>query len=209
MRLPNKQREAFFSEPAPPGDPAPMKFSEALEQMLGELEGVLSQLTPQVAETLITEIETAPRIFGCAMGRSGFILRGFLMRLMHLGFTVFVVGETITPRIQPGDLLMVMSGSGETAQPREIQRRANVAGARTLALIACPASTIAREAQVVVHIPGTTKLTLSEEPASAQCPGSLFEQATLLFLEAVVLILYQRRTGRDEQQMLSRHTDLE
>jgi 6-phospho-3-hexuloisomerase len=204
MRLPNKQREAFFSEPGPA-----MKFSEALDQMLGELGGVLSRITPQVAETLIKEVEAAPRIFGCAMGRSGFILRGFLMRLMHLGFTVYVVGETITPRIQPGDLLLVMSGSGETAQPREIQRRANAAGARTLALTACPDSTIGREAQVVIHIPGTTKLTLSEEPASAQCPGSLFEQATLLFLEAVVLILYQRRTGRDEQQMLSRHTDLE
>lgn len=186
-----------------------MKFPEALEQMLGELGGVLSQITPDQAETLIKEIQAAPRIFGCATGRSGFILRGFLMRLMHLGCMVFVVGETITPRLQPRDLLLVMSGSGETAQPREIQRRANAVGARTLALTACPDSTIAREAQVVIHIPGTTKLTLAQEPASVQCPGSLFEQASLLFLEAVVLILYQRRLGRDQDEMLSRHTDLE
>jgi 6-phospho-3-hexuloisomerase len=186
-----------------------MKFTEALDQMREELEGLLSLLTPEMAETLIQEVEAAPRVFGCATGRSGFILRGFLMRLMHLGFTVFIVGETITPRVQPGDLLLVMSGSGETAQPREILRRANTVGARTLALTAAPNSTIGREAQTAIIIPGTTKLTLAHEPTSLQCPGSLFEQATFLFLEAVVLLLYQRRLGHDQGEMLSRHTDLE
>ena len=117
-------------------------------------------------------MEAAPRIFGCASGRSGFILRGFLMRLMHLGFTVYFVGETTTPRIRPGDLLMVMSGSGETAQPREMQRRANAVGARTLALTAHPDSTIGREAQVVINIPGTTKLTLNQEPPRCNAPAA-------------------------------------
>lgn len=186
-----------------------LKFTEALDHMHEELGGVLSRLTPEMAETLMREVEAAPRIFGCASGRSGFILRGFLMRLMHLGFTVFFVGETITPRIRPGDLLMVLSGSGETAQPREMQRRANAVGARTLALTTHPESTIGSEAQVRITIPGTTKLTLTQETKSVQCPGSLFEQATFLFLEAVVLILYQRRLSQDQTEVLDRHTDLE
>ena len=141
-----------------------------------ELGGVLAQITPEMAETLITEVEAAPRIFGCASGRSGLVLRGFLMRLMHLGYTVYYVGETTTPRIRPGDLLLVMSGSGETAFPREMQRRANESGARTLALTAHADSIVGREAQVVITIPGTTKLTRTQETASVQCPGSLFEQ---------------------------------
>jgi 6-phospho-3-hexuloisomerase len=174
-----------------------------------ELGAVLARLTSDMAETLIHEVEIAPRIFGCAAGRSGFILRGFLMRLMHLGFTVYFVGETTTPRVRPGDLLMVMSGSGETAQPREMQRRANAAGARTLALTTHPESTIGREAQVTINIPGTTKLTLNQEAKSVQCPGSLFEQASFLFLEAVVLILYQRRLGTSRGDVLDRHADLE
>jgi len=202
--LPRADRGAFFSESA-----AALKFTEALDQMHGELGTVLSQLTPDLAETLIREIQAAPRIFGCATGRSGFILRGFLMRLMHLGFTVYFVGETTTPRVRPGDLLMVMSGSGETAQPREMQRRANAAGARTLALTTHPESTIGQEAQVTINIPGTTKLTLNQEAKSVQCPGSLFEQATFLFLEAVVLILYQRRLGHNQGDVLDRHADLE
>ena len=102
-----------------------------------------------------------------------------------------------------------MSGSGETALPREMQRRANTAGARTLALTTHADSTIGREAQVVITIPGTTKLTRNQETKSVQCPGSLFEQATFLFLEAVVLILYQRRPGHNQGEVLDRHADLE
>jgi 6-phospho-3-hexuloisomerase len=186
-----------------------LKFTQALDHMHEELGGVLARLTADMAETLIKEVEAAPRIFGCAAGRSGFILRGFLMRLMHLGFTVFSVGETITPRVRPGDLLIVMSGSGETAQPREMQRRANEVGACTLALTTHAESTIGREAQVTIPIPGTTKLTLNREATSVQCPGSLFEQATFFFLEAVVLILYERRLGRNRGEILDRHADLE
>ncbi len=202
--LPGQTRGAFLSPTH-----EMLKFSEALDQMHGELGGVLSQITPEMAETLIQEVEAAPRIFGCASGRSGFILRGFLMRLMHLGYNVYFVGETTTPRIRPGDLLVVMSGSGETAFPREMQRRANTVEARTLAFTAHADSTIGREAQVVITIPGTTKLTRTQEAASVQCPGSLFEQATFLFLEAVVLILYQRRAGRGQDEVLDRHADLE
>jgi 6-phospho-3-hexuloisomerase len=202
--LPTNHREAFFSQ-----TPLADHFLEALGQMQAELGGVLSQLTPEMAATLIKEVEAAPRIFGCATGRSGFILRGFLMRLMHLGFQVYFVGETVTPRIRPGDLLLAISGSGETPQTREIQRRANTVGARTLALTTRVDSTIGREAQAAVIIPGTTKLTLSQEPSSVQCPGSLFEQATFIFLEAVVLLLYQRRLGQNRTEVLDRHTDLE
>jgi 6-phospho-3-hexuloisomerase len=204
MCLPSASREAFFSE-------APMSgnLSEALDQMLRELGGLFARLAPELAETLIKEIDRAPRIFGCAVGRSGFILRGFLMRLMHLGLTVYVVGETVTPRLRPDDLLIVLSGSGETAQPREVLRRANTVGARTLTLTACPDSTIGREARVTLHIPGTTKLTLAQEPSSSQCPGSLFEQATFLFLEGVVFILYKQRLDQNHDEMLARHADVE
>ena len=94
--LPNPQRGAVIPEPA-----HGLKFTQALDQMHEELGAVLARLTPDMAETLIQEVETAPRIFGCAAGRSGFILRGFLMRLMHLGFTVYFVGRPLPPGSAP------------------------------------------------------------------------------------------------------------
>ena len=94
--LPNPQRGAVTAEPA-----HGLKFTQALDQMHEELGAVLARLTPDMAETLIQEVEAAPRIFGCAAGRSGFILRGFLMRLMHLGFTVYFVGRPLPPGSAP------------------------------------------------------------------------------------------------------------
>ena len=36
------------------------------------------------------------------------------MRLMQMGYISYVVGETITPALKEGDLLIVASASGET-----------------------------------------------------------------------------------------------
>ena len=38
--------------------------------------------------------QKANRIFIAGAGRSGFCARGFANRMMHLGFTVYFVGET-------------------------------------------------------------------------------------------------------------------
>src|SRR5437773_11387674 len=58
--------------------------------------------------------EKSRRILVLGVGRSGLIGRGFAMRLMHLGFSVYVMGETITPAIGKGDLVIAISGSGKT-----------------------------------------------------------------------------------------------
>lgn len=53
---------------------------------------------------------TAPRIYVAGAGRSGLIAKAFAMRLMHIGMESYVVGETITPAMQNGDLLVVFPG---------------------------------------------------------------------------------------------------
>lgn len=181
----------------------------ALDQIVGEIRPVLGRIDPAAAETLLQDLEKARRIFCFGAGRSGFILRTFCMRLMQLGFIVYYVGETITPRLQTGDILVAISGSGETGHTCGLVRQARSRQARTVALTAHLDSVIGRLADLTVVIPGTTKLTLAQEEDSHQCPGSLFEQAAFLFLEAVVLLLFHRRLGRDREQVLSRNADLE
>ncbi len=187
----------------------PRDLTWALDQIVGEIRPVLGRLAPAEAETFLQTLEGARRIFCFGAGRSGFILRTFCMRLMQLGFTVYYVGETITPRIQPGDVLVTISGSGETGHTCGLVRQAHSRQARTVALTAHRDSAIGRLADLTLVIPGTTKLTLDQEEDSHQCPGSLFEQAAFLFLEAVVLLLFNRRLNRDREQMLARHADLE
>lgn len=182
---------------------------QALHHLLSEVNLVLQRVPAAAAESLIQELNRACRIFGFGAGRSGFVLRSFIMRLMQLGYEVFYVGETTTPRIQPGDLLLVISGSGETPHTVGLVKQAARRQARTVALTAHRHSTLGELAEVTLVIPGTTKLALAEEEDSHQCPGSLFEQAAFLFLEAVVMLLFHRRLGRDKNQVLARHADLE
>ena len=42
-----------------------------------------------------------------------------------------------------------------------------------------------------IHLPGTTKMSRESEPESVQMSGSLFEQASFLLMEAIVLALYE------------------
>ena len=62
-------------------------------------------------------------------GRSGFVGRAFALRLMHLGFNVYVSGETITPALTGDDLVVALSGSGTTTT---VVAQAEVAIARAL-----------------------------------------------------------------------------
>ena len=80
----------------------------------GEIEQALKQLHDKNCDHLIEMILQAKRIFLAGKGRSGLVMQMFAMRLMQMGFTVHVVGETTTPAIENGDILVVGSGSGET-----------------------------------------------------------------------------------------------
>lgn len=86
-----------------------------LTAILAEISQVLSHIPEDDLEITAKRLEQAPRIFVIGEGRSGLMARAFAMRLMHLGAVSYVIGETITPAIAEGDVLVAISGSGRTA----------------------------------------------------------------------------------------------
>jgi 6-phospho-3-hexuloisomerase len=170
---------------------AKLSIQQKLESILEENRRLLQGLSDKTVEDFIQRILDARAIFFCAQGRSGFILRCFCMRLMHLGYRVYFCGETITPAIEPGDLLMVLSGSGETPSTLEAVKVAKRRKAFTFAVVGNIDSRIALLVDSCIHLPGTTKLRRESEPHSLQMAGSLFEQAAFIFLEAIILTLHQ------------------
>ncbi len=86
----------------------------ALEQILAEVAACVRQVPSEDLARAVELMETSPRIFVAGAGRSGLCMRALGMRLMHLGKTVYVVGETTTPSIAAEDLLILGSGSGQT-----------------------------------------------------------------------------------------------
>ena len=97
------------------------------------------------------------RVFVAGAGRSGLVLRMAAMRLMHLGLTVHVAGDTTTPAISERDLLLVASGSGTTAGVVKSAETAVKAGARIAAFTTNAQSPLAGLADALVIIPAAQK----------------------------------------------------
>ena len=186
-----------------------MDFEQAWKTILGEVGTALEKVDPEPVMKLIELIESAKRVFVVGAGRSGLMVRAFAMRLMQMGFDTYVAGETTTPPINEGDLLIVGSGSGETGGPIGTVRVAKHPNVTIVAVTAFPDSTLSKLVEVVITIPAPTPKARKPQPASSLQPmGSLFEQGLLTLLDAVILILMEKRRLTSEE-MFKRHAVLE
>ncbi len=171
-----------------------------------EISDVVGNLDQQQLSTLVEAILAAERVFVCGSGRSLLMMRAFAMRLMHIGVEAYVVGETITPAIADGDLLIAGSGSGQTRVTLATIQAAAARGARTAVITAHGDSDIAGACDLLVVVPAPVTGAVSS--ISRQPPGSLFEQCVLVVADALILTLMER-LGTTIEQMRARHTKLE
>ena len=186
-----------------------MDFEQAWKAILGEVGDALSKVSPDSVMKLIELIESSKRVFVVGAGRSGLMVKTFAMRLMQMGLESYVAGETTTPPINQGDLIVVGSGSGETGGPVSTVQVARHPGVTVVAITAFPHSKLAGLADLVIAIPAPTPKARSPQPATSVQPmGSLFEQGLLTLLDAVILILMHKRQVTSDE-MFKRHTMLE
>ncbi len=181
----------------------------AFSAMLEELASLLAKIDASAVGKLAGAVHSAPNVFTAGAGRSGLLLRCAAMRFMHLGIATHVVGEAVTPALQAGDLLLLLSGSGETGSLLALAGKARTLGARLALVTANTTSTLAGLAELSVIVPAPTpKAAVRDCVASIQPMGSLFEQGAFLLLEAVTLELMRRR-GNTSEGMFARHANLE
>lgn len=173
--------------------------------ILEELERTLSHVQDEEYDRFANDVNSAQRIFTAGKGRSGFIANSFAMRLNQLGKEAFVVGESTTPSIKEHDLFIILSGSGSTEHLRLLADKAKSVGARVVLLTTKPESPIGELAETVIELPAGTK---HDAEGTEQPLGSLFEQASLLFLDSVVLGL-MGTFNIDEETMQQNHANLE
>jgi 6-phospho-3-hexuloisomerase len=180
------------------------------EQILNEVTTCVRQVPEEYLAEAVALVEATPRIFVAGAGRSGLCMKALGMRLMHLGKTTYVVGETTTPGIAESDLLVIGSGSGQTASLLTIASQARQWGAKILLFTTTADSPLGRLAHQRVIIPAPSfRLAEGEcKQVSAQPLGTLFEQALFILCDALILGL-MRRSGADSVQMAGRHANLE
>jgi len=190
-----------------------LRLVEAIRENLSSVdEGEVERLASSLLRTMGDR-----KVFVVGAGRSGLVARAFAMRLMHLGFSVHVIGETTTPRMDPGDLLIAISGSGETLYPVTIAREAKKLGGVVAALTSYPDSTLGRLADVVVRVGGRIMPEATADYESRQIMGihepltplgTLFELSAMVFCDALIAELASR-LGKTEEDIARRHASLE
>jgi 6-phospho-3-hexuloisomerase len=182
---------------------------ELAGKILTELKITLGGLSEAKLKSLVKAILTSQKIFVAGAGRSGLMTKAFAMRLMHMGFTAYVVGEIITPGIRPDDLLIIGSGSGSTESLTVMAEKAKSFGARIALISIIKDSRIGKLADLVITIPAPTpKLNNEHGFTSIQPMGSLFEQSLLLTLDMIIMLLMVE-SNKDSAMMFQRHANLE
>jgi len=173
------------------------------DRILEELETAKSQISQKQICALAKRIEQYDRVFVCGTGRTGLMLKAFAMRLMQMGGCPYVIGETITPAIQPGDLLLAASASGTTGIVCDHVRYAVEHGIDTAVITGCTDSPLTAMTPPDLLICAGHK----NQESGVQPMGSLFEQMLLIALDSVILELVEK-TG-DSNAMRTRHANLE
>lgn len=176
--------------------------------ILEELKSIASDIDRVQVNTLCDRIVAANRIYVVGRGRSGLIVKMFAMRLMHIGLTVYAVDEVVTPAINARDLLIICSGSGETASLKAMVDKAKANGAHVELITANADSYIAHRADDCIVVNGYTPKNTVNLSKSIQPMGSQFEQLMLFILESTIIML-KDRLGVSEEDMMACHANLE
>lgn len=179
-----------------------------LETILAEIHAVTKQVEEESIQKVASLVGEGKRVFLIGEGRSGLMAKSFAMRLMHLGASVFVVSETITPSIEKGDILIAVSGSGKTKSVTWTAEAAKSLGCEVIAVTTNTESPLAANATFVLHVPAATKYRRENEQPSIQPLGSLFDQSIHVLFDTICL-LYSELQQVDHQQAFNKHSNLE
>ena len=172
--------------------------------IIDKIAGILDATDVSYDKQLTTMVDTASRIFITGAGRSALVARFFAMRLMNGGYEVYVVGEIVTPSIKKGDLLIVISGSGETETMIAFAKKAKELGAELVLISSRTSSTLGDMSNKVIPI-GTPEMF---GKVLGMPMGTVFELSTLVFLEATISHIIHEK-GIAEEEMRARHANLE
>ena len=190
----------------------------SIKAILGNIVSAEEFLDEKAIDEFEDIIITSKNVFVTGAGRSGLAAKAFAMRLMHLGVSAYVVGETISPAIHEDDCIIAISGSGETNTIVSAAKKAKNRGSKVLAVTSYPESTLGQLSDCYLLVKGRTNQEVDDENymkrqiygnyTSLTPLGTAFELTTLVFLDAIVSELMEKMQ-QTESDLKSRHTVLE
>lgn len=166
---------------------------ERISQILEESEG------PGLSE-VVGLIVKAPQVFTYGAGRSSLVARAFAMRLVQLGLRAYFIGDSTTPIVKEGDLVFIVSHTGETMSAVQTVNICRRVGAAVVSITGRKPSKLTHASNITLLL-GVDR---DKETAKYAPLGTVFEDAALIFLDGLVAELMDR-LGQTEADMRARH----
>lgn len=180
----------------------------AFHDALAEIGAGLAAVDEAQVDAACELIADAGVIVGYGCGREGLQLRGFVMRMHHLGLSVAMQGDMSAPPVGPGDLFLASAGPGELSTVTALLGTARAAGADTLLLTAEPKRAPVALVDQMLVLPARTMARAAGEAEGILPMGSVFEGAMFVLFEVMIHDL-RARLGVTTADMETRHTNLE
>ncbi|MCI4336164.1 MAG: SIS domain-containing protein [Thermoplasmata archaeon] len=171
------------------------------ERYIGDrVSTTLAEIDPPTIARAVQILTKAPATFVYGAGRSGIIGRAFAMRLVQVGLTAYVIGESVTPIVRRGDAVFILSGRGESYSSIQAANIVRREGAELIVVTGRSTSKLAHASTLLIplHFPDDS---VNRRFAPL---GTLFESAGLRLTDALIAEIMRVR-GETEETMRSRH----
>ena len=186
------------------------RYKELTEAIAEEHRRVFELLDMNELRAAMDAIKKAENIFVFAAGREGISLRGFAMRLAHLGKTVHWVFDDTTVGIKPGDLYITSEGFGEVGSFTYYLQKVKAAGGTILTFNGNPDGKHIREfADISVFVRATAYLAgRTDVIPTVQMMGNQYEQHLYMLCDVIIMLLVED-LGLTYDDLEARHRNVE
>ncbi len=185
------------SEASPAGG---SDFLRAVRYIGAKVTEALARIDPPNVSRVVQAIQRAPQVFVYGAGRSGIIARAFAMRLVQVGVTAFVIGESVTPIVRKGDLVVIFSNRGESQSSLQTANIVRREGAELVVITSRGTSKLSHAANHLLLLAFSED---ADRPVLAPL-GTLFESGSLRLSDGIIAELMQAR-GENEESLRQRH----
>ena len=149
-----------------------------MNNIIEELSAISNQFDYSQLE-IVTDLfdrSDSKKFVGFAAGRMGFSLKAFMMRINHLGYESYMIGDTNFPRLDSSSIVFISSSSGETETNILYAKQAVQCGAKTVLFTSNSNSTLANICEVVILYPTID---------SNQLMKTIYEQFTFILFDFI------------------------
>lgn len=185
-------------------------YRKLTSTIVEEHKKVFSLLSMDQLAIFVDAIVAAENIFIMGAGREGIALRGFAMRLAHMGKNSSWIWDDTTVGIKEGDLFIASDGCGRVGSFKYTFEKVKKAGGRLAMFTADPDGINVKDfADIVLFVRSQAYLVnRSDVVPTVQMMGNQYEQHLYMLCDVIVMLLVEK-LNLTYENLEARHRNVE